>query len=134
MREFLRSYLAGSILLLAIAGCRDEAAPPDFGAPYDLVWNDAPGGPDVPPRIQGDYLLATLSYEGGCADHAFTLDYHIRQDTAFVWIQHESGGDTCEAYLTDEIHLALPLPVRSTPVIALTPPDGGRAYVLRWGL
>jgi hypothetical protein len=117
---------------LLIAGCEPATVLPRFGAPYELVPSGSPGGPDTPPRIQGDRLLATLSYIGGCADHEFKLDYTARADTMHIWIVHEDGGDTCDAYLMDDLILELPLPVRGSSPVALHAPEGGKPYVLRW--
>jgi hypothetical protein len=127
------SRLLFATLGLTLAACEPAPLTPTFGAAYELVLNDSPGGPDTPPRLQGDYLLATLGYGGGCSDHDFSLGYTVRRDTAHVWIIHDDGGDTCEAWLLDELHLELPTAVRDAGVIALHPPDGDVPYLLRWG-
>ncbi len=121
------------LALVVLAGCDPAPVEPDFGAHYELVPSGSAGGPDTPPRIQGDRLLATLSYEGGCADHVFTLGYAARADTVHLWIVHDDGGDSCDAYLMDDLTIELPLPVRGTGPVALHAPEGGEPYILRWG-
>ncbi|MEZ4700415.1 MAG: hypothetical protein R2834_08800 [Rhodothermales bacterium] len=135
MRQNSKSFGLYAFLSIAVlaSGCEPAPVAPAYGAPYEIILNDSPGGPDVPPRLHGDRLLTTLSYIGGCADHQFELGYAVRPDTAHIWIAHKDGDDTCDAELTDELHLPLPLPVRGANVIALHVPDGTAPYILRWG-
>lgn len=93
--------------------------------PYQLVSAD----------IVGDTLRATLSYGGGCADHAFTL---VLSDAVLMIdpvrlnarIAHDANGDACEAWMTRELAFDLEA-VRElhgggsgTVVLVLTTPQG----------
>lgn len=58
--------------------------------------------------VSGDELTVNLSYSGGCTDHDFVLCW---PDQAFMESEpvqvdlelfHESYGDTCEAYPTED--------------------------------
>ncbi len=120
------------VLLAGLLGCGQEPVRPHFGLAYEIVIDGTPGGPDRPPRLLGDRLLATLAYAGGCADHAFSLGYAMRRDTAHVWIVHEAGEEPCDEPMLDDLHLQLPLAVRGSPVIAMHHPEGRIPYVLRW--
>lgn len=119
-------------ILWTLAGCSSEPVTPSFGDPYEIIVNDVPGAPDKPPRILGDWLFIMVAYGGGCADHDFNVQSIIRQDTAHIWIQHQNGGDTCEAYITDELNLELPSGVLSTRVIAMHDPAGDPPHLLKW--
>ena len=97
----------------------------DWGSdPYELASVD----------IEGDMLLATLSYGGGCEDHVFTL---VLSDSVRMTdpvrlparIAHEANGDACEAWLTSERSFDLQ-PVRElhggdsgTVILVLTTPQ-----------
>ncbi|MDZ4700721.1 MAG: hypothetical protein SH809_13510 [Rhodothermales bacterium] len=133
IRLAIPSLLGCTLAAFALAGCEPAPVRPQFGAPYELIPSGSAGGPDTPPRIRGDRLLASLSYTGGCADHDFVLDYAARRDTVHLWIVHEDGGDSCDAYLMDDLTLELPLPVRGSGLVVLHSPEGGDPYVLRWG-
>ena len=80
----------------------------------------------------GDWLLLMVAYAGGCADHQFQLNSAIRQDTAHIWIAHENGGDSCEAYITDDLSLKLSPAVLNARVIAMHDPAGEPPHLLKW--
>ena len=65
-------------------------------------------------ELSGDRLVLNVSYGGGCAEHRFAVCW----DGAFVEespvravlaLRHDSGGDSCEAYLTRDIEVDLSL-------------------------
>ncbi|MCB1100659.1 MAG: hypothetical protein KDN22_34170 [Verrucomicrobiae bacterium] len=64
-------------------------------------------------RVEGQTLLADVSYSGGCADHGFQL--YISPATfeesspvqASLWLQHEDNDDPCDAIVSDTIHFDL---------------------------
>ena len=67
------------------------------GDPYDI---DAA-------TIDGDMLLVTVSYGGGCKKHEFTLDIdggflESNPVQARVRLLHDANGDLCAAYITEE--------------------------------
>ena len=79
--------------------------------------------------ISGDTLSVTVSYGGGCADHAFTLVL----DNAFrmmdpvrlqATLAHEANDDPCEAWLTEDHHFDL------TPVKTLYQQEHGTVVLV----
>ena len=67
--------------------------------------------------IEGDTLLANVSYAGGCADHVFTLvvaDRFMESDPVRLTadIAHDGHGDLCEAWLTEDLRFDL-TPIKS---------------------
>lgn len=70
------------------------------------------------PAIEGDALIITVSYGGGCEDHEFTLvasdafaeSYPVQLE---VSLAHEANEDRCRAYLTETYAFDL------TPIKAL---------------
>jgi hypothetical protein len=123
-------------LAVAIGACRAGPDEPGFGRgfgdPYEIVVNISPAAPDVPPMLVGDSLHVTVAYTGGCRDHEFQLEHRVRQDTARTWIHHDARGDPCEAYLHDELVLAVPPAVLERDAIVLLNPEGGPPHILRW--
>ena len=120
------------MLVVLGSACEREVFTPGFGDPYEIIDFDVPGGPDKPPRLVGDWLMLLVAYPGGCADHTFTIDSTVRRDTAHVWVRHDNGGDTCEAYITDELNIELPTGVLGSRIIAMHDPAGDPPHLLRW--
>ncbi len=120
------------LIIAFMAGCDPVEFTPDFGDPYEIIVNDVPGAPDKPPRIVGDWLFIMVSYPGGCTDHDFDVETVVRRDTAHIWVHHANGGDTCEAFITDDLSLELPTGVLSTRIIAMHDPAGDPPHVLKW--
>lgn len=117
---------------MTVAGCTDPGPQPQFGDPYEILVNQIPGGPDAPPTIAGDWLLLTVTYDGGCTDHEFALESYVRRDTAHIWLRHTNAGDTCEARIVDDLNVALPTGVLDRRVIALYDPAGTEPHFLKW--
>ena len=75
----------------------------------DGDWRDTPPGPFDPWDFAVDchYLHLTVSYSGGCATHDFTLfgstafaeSWPVQAD---IWVVHDTPGDPCLAYITEE--------------------------------
>lgn len=120
------------LITLNLSACSTTDFTPDFGDPYEIIVNDIPGAPDKPPRILGDWLFIMVAYSGGCTDHNFSVESVVRRDTAHIWIQHANGGDTCEAYITDDLNLELSTGVLSARIIAMHDPAGDPPHVLKW--
>jgi hypothetical protein len=122
------------LLFLAalLSGCHTEQPEPEFGAPYEIIINEISSAPDTPPRIAGDWLRVTLSYAGGCTDHAFELDSYPQRDTAYVWLVHVDNDDTCESLIYDDLNIRLPSSIRDANIIAMYDPEGGAPYILKW--
>ena len=118
-------------MILGLPACDRPDFTPDFGDPYDIIVSDIPGAPDKPPRILGDWLFIMVAYSGGCTDHDFSLESAIRRDTAHIWIRHANGGDTCEAYITDDLNLELSAGVLNARIIAMHDPAGDPPHVLK---
>ena len=118
--------------LLILAGCTTEGPYPNFGAPYEIIVNEAGGGPDTPPRITGDWLLMTVAYAGGCEDHEFQLETFARRDTSHVWLHHISNNDNCEAHIIDDLNIELPTGVQAMRVIAIHDPNGSMPHLIKW--
>ncbi len=62
----------------------------------------------VDAAIEGDALIATVSYGGGCRDHEFTLvlaDTFMMMDPVRLQatLAHEANEDPCEAWLTEKL-------------------------------
>ena len=118
-------------------GCEPPATP---GYPGNVVvHHDAgPWGADSyrpgDAGIVGDTLRVTVSYGGGCADHAFTLvlaDAFQMMDPPRLpaTLAHQANGDPCEAWLTETLEFDL-TPLKElhggtgTVVLALVFADG----------
>ena len=113
-------------------GCEPPAKP---GYPGNVVvHHDAgPWGADSyrpgDAGIVGDTLRVTVSYGGGCADHAFTLvlaDAFQMMDPPRLpaTLAHQANGDPCEAWLTETLEFDL------TPLKELHGGTGTVALVL----
>lgn len=64
--------------------------------------------------VSGDRLTLNVSYSGGCGEHRFALCWDgafLESDPvqAAMTLRHDSGGDTCEAYITHDIDIDLTL-------------------------
>lgn len=123
------SLVLAASLLLALAGCTNPVAgdggspPVTFGDPYTVVVPPLPDDPPLPPNylppvLDGDRLSVTVTYGGGCAEHVFTLHARPAGLLTDVWLEHDAGGDRCEALITE----------RRTVVVPRT--DGGRLRLL----
>lgn len=127
----LKPVLLPALCFVSIS-CAPVEFNPSFGDPYEIIDTDVPGGPDKPPQLVGDWLMMLVAYPGGCTDHTFTVESTVKQDTAHVWVRHNSGGDSCEAYITDELSLELPTGVLGSRIIAMHDPAGDPPHLLRW--
>lgn len=61
-----------------------------------------------------DWIFCQVSYSGGCKEHIFTAvwDENIYVDSLAhisVLITHNSNGDSCEAYINDELGINISL-------------------------
>lgn len=134
-RVFKRGFPSGlalCLILLVPTACTPENFSPDFGDPYEIIVSDIPGAPDKPPILIGDWLFIMVAYSGGCQDHEFSVETVVRRDTAHIWVKHANGGDSCEAYIKDDLNLELPNGVLSTRVIAMHDPAGDPPHLLKW--
>lgn len=101
----------GGLLVALLAGCdtpvslSHSASGPDLGDPY--VVQSRPE-----PAVIGDSLYVTVSYGGGCAEHAFVLGVREEASTVDLWLTHDAGGDQCEAYLTEAVAVFVPVEVQ----------------------
>ena len=64
--------------------------------------------------IDGDRLIVSVSYSGGCREHVFTLvisNIFLESDPVQLpaVLAHNANGDTCEAYPTETIGFDLGL-------------------------
>jgi hypothetical protein len=98
--------------LAAVAGCGSPSDPgpgPETTS-ADLVVNRDPGPIPGDPvsidraRIEGDALILSLRYGGGCRTHHFALHLFFpvpRGETPILdlSLSHDAGGDRCEALL-----------------------------------
>ncbi len=62
----------------------------------------------------GDALKLNVSYGGGCEEHKFALqayNYFLESIPvqADILLSHDSNGDLCEAYLTEDMYFDLTL-------------------------
>lgn len=143
----LPAALGALFLALLLTGCgrADSEPEPDsdldpgeapvsvdsrFGDAYEVMFGRTPADPDVPPAIAGDTLVAQVGYAGGCEDHAFALDAETVRDTVRLWLRHDANGDACEAYLHDEVRLAVPRAARGEAPVVLLNPHGGPPFVV----
>lgn len=148
VRLFASCLIISALTLALLTGCGsdEEELPPDspeaqkgiepvesrFGDAYEIVLNETPTAPDEPPGIAEDSLHVKVGYSGGCNDHDFTLRHEVRSDTTRLWLVHDDGGDTCEAYLYDDLRLYVPPEALDAPVIMLLNPQGNAPHMLRW--
>lgn len=96
MRVFV---LFAALVLIGLAACDTTTSTiPVFGDPY--VVNRRPA-----PVLVDDTLRASVSYAGGCEQHSFEARYSL--DGTEVWLYHDGNGDSCEAYLTQQIEVPL---------------------------
>jgi len=63
-------------------------------------------------RIEGDELVMSVSYAGGCAEHAFSYYTNgavlkTNPPGADIIIRHDGNGDSCEAYLSEDLRINL---------------------------
>jgi hypothetical protein len=132
----LRLLALGALLLLS--GCQLRRSSPhaegvQFGDPYEIVTNRSPAGPDIPPHLAGDTLIAHVAYPGGCRTHGFDLAHRTRRDTSYLRLVHQARADSCELYIHDEVRILLPEHIRRSRTIVLEDPEGGPPHILRWG-
>jgi len=92
--------LAGAVF--GLAAC-DSASPtiPDLGDAYTVEMQPTP-------LLDGDVLRVTVSYSGGCQDHAFELAYSVVGMEPELWLDHDANGDLCEAYITETLDIPVP--------------------------
>jgi hypothetical protein len=116
-------FISLSIILYTLFGCSNNTEPEVLGSfPTILVENI--NSSDLyrhelrinSVKINENSLIADISYSGGCKDHEFALviskyfnkTYPVQVE---VFISHNNNGDSCEAFLTEEIAFSL-LPLR----------------------
>ena len=104
---------AMGLLLVAATGCQDSeraASPGDPPPRVVVAGHDADLGGDSydlnSAAITGHALTVSVSFAGGCREHAFTLvigasfaESSPVQLSAVL--KHEANGDRCEAWLTE---------------------------------
>lgn len=61
---------------------------------------------------EGDSLIITVQYSGGCKQHSFTLVWPeaiiaIHPPQFGIYLVHDGNDDSCEAYLTNTIRFDL---------------------------
>jgi hypothetical protein len=95
-----------------------------FGDAYRIQTTNPSNGEPAEPFIDDGDLVVVVSYSGGCADHKFEFDARVISDTARIWLEHDGGGDACEAYITQPLRIALPQSVVRAPEKILMNPDG----------
>ena len=118
---------------LFLMHCEEGPVGPNFGSSYDVIIDHTTGAPESPPRLAGEWLLLKIAYTGGCVDHSFELQSDVRIDTAHIWLNHTlPAPDTCEAMISDDLSIELPLGVYTHHTIALHIPPGGPPYMLKW--
>ncbi|MEM1094514.1 MAG: hypothetical protein AAGJ10_07915 [Bacteroidota bacterium] len=123
---YTRCSLGGltAVLLLVLTGCDLFDAPASRPPAQDRVLivdafaADTPMDPvDVDSAwVANDSLYLDVGYSGGCAEHDFRL-YGMRTlslITIFppegsVLLSHDSNGDRCEAYVTEQISFGITL-------------------------
>ncbi len=102
------------VALLIFPACEDEhnngSCPSnvDFGDPYVFSsgWCGTP--PFVPAvTLQENILNMGVSYTGGCEEHDFFLKNCSTNSTVYLWLMHDSNGDTCEAIIWDYFQFTL---------------------------
>lgn len=122
-------------VLLAAAGCTffgpEDDTPggillgaPDFGQGYVVDRAEKP-------LLLGDSLRAFVSFSGGCKPHDFRLGADLGGKGATLWLRHETpeGADSCEAWLSRVVTVAVPEAVSARRPLMLAVPDG-EAFVL----
>lgn len=72
-------------------------------------------------RLEGDRLLATVRYGGGCAEHVFKVCWDGRVAASLppqmsLRIIHDSNGDTCRAIKMSTLEIDLSEKVTSRPM------------------
>lgn len=94
----------------------DADAEPQVGT---LRFVDAPEGvPEgdrfelVEATVEGDLLILTVSYSGGCEPHGFALWALEPYEKTLpprhpLFLRHQANGDMCEAYITRELRFDL---------------------------
>ncbi|WP_412068996.1 hypothetical protein [Rubrivirga sp. IMCC43871] len=97
---------------LVLAACDSTASgPPDVGGTYRVESAS----------LDGDVLTAVVSYSGGCQEHTFEPRSRSAATATELWLVHDAHNDTCEAYLTETLALAV---VSDGPTVLLTPSGG----------
>jgi hypothetical protein len=119
----MRSAFLLSVFLLINSGCLalDGNDPVDVSDGLVIV---EPGTPwpkldefDLKAvRTEGDELVISVAYAGGCAEHAFTYYTNgpilkTNPPGADIIVRHDSNGDNCEAYLHQDLRVDL-TPIR----------------------
>ena len=94
MRLFALSLAA---VLIGLAACDTTSSTiPTFGDPYSVERRPEP-------VLEGDSLRVTVSYSGGCSEHSFAVASSLAGTE--LWLRHDANGDSCEAYLTQDLYL-----------------------------
>lgn len=104
---------AMGLLLVAATGCQDSeraASPGDPPPRVVVAGDDADLGGDpyelTSAAITGHALTVSVSFAGGCQEHAFTLvigDSFAESSPVQLpaVLKHDANGDRCEAWLTE---------------------------------
>ena len=104
---------AMGLLLVAATGCQDSeraASPGDPPPRVVVAGDDADLGGDpyelTSAEITGHALTVSVSFAGGCREHAFTLvigDSFAESSPVQLpaVLKHDANGDSCEAWLTE---------------------------------
>ena len=104
---------AMGLLLVAATGCQDSeraASPGDPPPRVVVAGDDADLGGDPyelnSAAITGHALTVSVSFAGGCQEHAFTLvigDSFAESSPVQLpaVLKHDANGDSCEAWLTE---------------------------------
>lgn len=116
MRPVFALFLSAALAIGCDATGTDR--PLDFGDPYGLNINDQ--RPAL--YVAGGRISVPVAYSGGCAEHTFTLRSDVSGDHATVWLVHDDGGDTCEAYISEQIEATLSAAVDAAERITLRAP------------
>lgn len=110
--------IAGFVLVMSCSRDKSPLRPdPADGNPVHIItdWQnfDRAAAEGTPCAIDSaflrdDLLYLYVAYSGGCEKHTFTLYctrgiYYSNPPQADVYLGHDGHGDTCEAYLHEQV-------------------------------
>ena len=116
------------LLPFVLAGCDSLGFDSiDFGDPYTL-------SPGIAPELddEGENLLMTVTYTGGCENHRFSLRSRGSGDNVDLWFEHNDAGDDCEGRVTTNLSAPIPSEALSADRVSVLVP-GGLLFVVRDG-
>lgn len=132
MKPYLSLCLAGAFFLTGCSKSSTDTTDQNrFGTPYRLETSLTPLSPDEYPILRNDSLIVRVSYTGGCNDHDFSLESEVVQDTAKIWLHHDSRGDECTETVFDEYRFDLPRNVTRKNTLIMLDPEGGLPHIVR---